>query len=144
MWFSLSEPRPGQYLQLILSSPRQRTQLINALRGHLAVFGLVASKGPVQLKVLQAALNGPDTDLPAPVRQMGRLYLQQIGQLTVVITRLADELEAATWTDDDLWRFCTVPGIGPVIAGAIAAFRVDDVRSRRANAQTPTRDPVAD
>ena len=32
---------------------RQRTQLINALRGHLAEFGLVAPKGPVHLKLLQ-------------------------------------------------------------------------------------------
>ena len=104
---------------------RQRTQLINALRGHLAEFGLVAPKGPVHLKVLQARLNGSEIDLPAPVRQMARLYLQQIGQLTEVITRLADELEAATSTDDELRRLCTVPGIGPVTAGAIAAFAPD-------------------
>jgi transposase len=32
---------------------RQRTQLINALRGHLAEFGLVAPKGPANLKVLE-------------------------------------------------------------------------------------------
>ena len=104
---------------------RQRTQLINALRGHLAEFGLVAPKGPVHLKLLQAALSGPQVDLPKTVREMGRLYLQQIGQLTEVITRLANELEAATKTDDELRRLCTVPGIGPVTAGAIAAFAPD-------------------
>jgi len=104
---------------------RQRTQLINALRGHLAEFGLVAPKGPVYLKLLQAALNGPQVDLPTTVREMGQLYLQQIGRLTEVITRLADELEAATRTDDELRRLCTVPGIGPVTAGAIAAFAPD-------------------
>ena len=104
---------------------RQRTQLINALRGHLAEFGLVAPKGPVHLKLLQAALSGPRVDLPTTVREMGQLYLQQIGQLTEVITRLADELEAATRTDDELRRLCTVPGIGPVTAGAIAAFSPD-------------------
>ena len=37
---------------------RQRTQLINALRGHLAEFGLVAPKGPASLKLLERAL-GP-------------------------------------------------------------------------------------
>lgn len=103
----------------------QRTQLINALRGHLAEFGLVAPKGPVHLKLLQAALNGPQVDLPTTVREMGQLYLQQIGDLTKVITRLADELEVATRTDDELRRLCTVPGIGPVTAGAIAAFAPD-------------------
>lgn len=104
---------------------RQRTQLINALRGHLAEFGLVAPKGPVHLKLLQAALNGLQVDLPTTVREMGKLYVQQIGDLTKVITRLADELEVATKTDDELRRFCTVPGIGPVTAGAIAAFAPD-------------------
>lgn len=103
----------------------QRTQLINALRGHLAEFGLVAPKGPVHLKLLQATLNGPQVDLPTTVREMGQLYLQQIGDLTKVITRLADELEVATRTDDELRRLCTVPGIGPVTAGAIAAFAPD-------------------
>lgn len=35
---------------------RPHTQLINALLGHLADFGLVAPKGPASLKVLEAAL----------------------------------------------------------------------------------------
>lgn len=104
---------------------RQRTQLINALRGHLAEFGLVAPKGPVHIKLLQSALAGSDVDLPTPVREMGQLYLQQIEQLTGIIARLANELEAATKTDCELRRLCTVPGIGPVTAGAIAAFAPD-------------------
>ncbi len=104
---------------------RQRTQLINALRGHLAEFGVVAPKGPIHLKHLQTALKGSEVDLPELVREMGRIYLQQIDQLTEIITRLANELEAATKTDCELRRLCTVPGIGPVTAGAIAAFAPD-------------------
>ena len=56
---------------------------------------------------------------------MGQRYLQQIDQLTGIITRLANELEAATKTDCELQRLCTVLGIGPVTAGAIAAFAPD-------------------
>lgn len=104
---------------------RQRTQLINALRGHLAEFGLVAPKGPASLKILEQALAQPDVDLPAPVREMGVLYLDQISRLTELIEQLADELERASKTDDELRRLCTVPGIGPVTAGAIAAFAPD-------------------
>jgi transposase len=104
---------------------RQRTQLINALRGHLAEFGLVAPKGPIHLKLLHTALKGSEVDLPAPVREMGQIYVQQIEQLTEIIARLASELEAATKTDCELRRLCTVPGIGPVTAGAIAAFAPD-------------------
>lgn len=39
---------------------RQRTQLINALRGHPAEFGLVAPKGPIHLKLLHTALKGSE------------------------------------------------------------------------------------
>src|SRR6056297_2736806 len=104
---------------------RQRTQLINALRGHLAEFGLVAPKGPASLKVLETALVDETSALPAAVREMGTIYLQQIERLTDVIEQLAGELEAASKTDVQLRRLCIIPGIGPVTAGAIAAFAPD-------------------
>ena len=104
---------------------RQRTQLINALRGHLAEFGLVAPKGPASLKVLENALEDQASDLPDPVREMGTIYVEQITKLTEVIGRLAEELETASKTDTQLRRLCTIPGIGPVSAGAVAAFAPD-------------------
>jgi len=104
---------------------RQRTQLINALRGHLAEFGLVAPKGPASLKVLENALEDQASDVPGHVRGMGAIYVEQIARLTEVIGRLAEELEAASRTDTQLRRLCTIPGIGPVTAGAVAAFAPD-------------------
>ena len=104
---------------------RQRTQLINALRGHLAEFVRVAPKGPANLKVLENALDDEATDLPSPVREMGTIYLDQIARLTEVIEQLADEREAASKTDAQLRRLCTIPGIGPVTAGAVSAFAPD-------------------
>jgi transposase len=118
--------RPGRWLfrthQCLV---RQRTQLINALRGHLAEFGLVAPKGPASLKLLENALADEAVRLPDPVRQMGATYLAQTANLTEVIERLAAELEEATKTDEELRRLCTIPGIGPVTAGAVAAFAPD-------------------
>src|SRR6056297_119317 len=104
---------------------RQRTQLINALRGHLVEFGLVAPKGPASLKLLENALEDETGELPDPVREMGTIYVEQIARLTEVIERLVDELEAASKTDEELRRLCTIPGIGPVTAGAVAAFAPD-------------------
>lgn len=104
---------------------RQCTQLINALRGHLAELGLVAPKGPASLKVLETALADETSALLSAVWEMGAIYLDQIARLTDVIERLADELEAATKTDIQLRRRCTIPGIGPVTAGAVAAFAPD-------------------
>lgn len=104
---------------------RQRTQLINSLRGHLAEFGLVAAKSPASLGVLESALADPITGIPDQVREMGVIYLAQIVRLTTVIERLANELATATKVDEELRRLCTVPGIGPVTAGAVAAFAPD-------------------
>jgi len=104
---------------------RQRTQLINALRGHLAEFGLVAPKGPASLKLLENSLADENTDLPEPVRHMGSIYVEQIARLTEVINQLADELQNSSKTDEQLRRLCTIPGIGPVTAGAVAAFAPD-------------------
>ena len=42
----------------------QRTQMINALRGHLAEHGLVATRGPAHAKRLAAALTDEDMALP--------------------------------------------------------------------------------
>jgi transposase len=95
------------------------------LRGHLAAFGLMASKGPANLKMLESALADETSDLPGPVREMGAIYLEQIARLAEVIERLADELKAASKTDAQLRRLCTIPGIGPVTAGAVAAFAPD-------------------
>lgn len=56
---------------------------------------------------------------------MGTIYLDQIARLTEIVERLADDLEAASRTDEELRRMCTIPGIGPVTAGAVAAFAPD-------------------
>jgi transposase len=56
---------------------------------------------------------------------MAALYLDQICRLTELIEQMADELDRASKTDEELRRLCTVPGIGPVTAGAIAAFAPD-------------------
>lgn len=104
---------------------RQRTQLINALRGHLAEFGVVAPKGPANLSLLENALEDEASDLSDTVRDMGGIYLDQIARLSEVIDRLAAELEAASKTDTELRRLCPMPGIGPVTAGAVAAFAPD-------------------
>jgi transposase len=54
---------------------RQRTQLINALRGHLAGFGIVAPKGPANLAVLEEALAEETGDMLAAARAMRTIYI---------------------------------------------------------------------
>ena len=104
---------------------RQRTQLINALRGHLAEFGLVVAKGPGNLKTLASMMGDATVDLPETAREIVRLYLDQIGLLTRKIDDLTLRLRTATRENEEMRRLCTVPGVGPVTAGAVLAFAPD-------------------
>ena len=103
----------------------QRTQLINALRGHLAEFGLVVAQGPANLKSVVCMIDDSAIDLPDAVRDVARLYLDQIALLTNKIEELHSKLVHSTKVDDAMRRLCTVPGVGPVTAGAIMAFAPD-------------------
>src|SRR5207344_3677450 len=49
---------------------RQRTMLINALRGHLAEFGVVAARGPGGVNAAIAALHEAQDGLPQLARQV--------------------------------------------------------------------------
>ncbi len=49
---------------------RQRTQLINALRGHLAEHGVVAPQGPANVKGLAEAIESETTSLPLLVVEL--------------------------------------------------------------------------
>jgi transposase len=101
---------------------RQRTQTINALRGHLAEFGLVAARGPAHLKTLQGAVENPEAALPEAVRGLAKLYLEQIAALSTRIAELEKQLRAAAAEDATARRLMTMPGVGPVTAMAVAVF----------------------
>ncbi|MCV3768983.1 IS110 family transposase [Rhizobium sp. TRM95796] len=104
---------------------RQRTQLINALRGHLAEFGIVVAQGPANLGAVPGILADEAADLPDSVRVIGQLYLDQIELLSEKIDELSLKLRETTKSNEDMRRLCTVPGVGPVTAGAILTFAPD-------------------
>jgi transposase len=66
----------------------QRTQLINALLGHLAECGVIAAQGPVGLKNIASLIEGTEADLPEAVKDIVGLYLSQIDALTTKINEL--------------------------------------------------------
>ena len=67
---------------------RQRAQTINALRGHLAEFGVVAPQGPAHVGWLGSAHEDPALGLPETVRELGGLLLEQIAGLNSKIAGL--------------------------------------------------------
>ncbi len=101
---------------------RQRTQTINALRGHLAEYGVVAPKGRARIWQLAAVLEDGDCGLPEAVVELGRLLFGRIEELDEKIDGLDRELLAGSREDAETARLMTIPGVGPVTAMAIQAF----------------------
>jgi transposase len=102
---------------------RQRTQTINALRGHLAEYGWVAPKGPshvARLGDLLAAELG--ASLPGEARAMFQMMLDMIEGFNAKIADLDKEIARRSREDVVARRLMTIPGIGPIAATAIAAL----------------------
>jgi hypothetical protein len=51
---------------------------MNALRGHLAEFGLVFPQGPTHFKQATTLLEDGTIEIPDTVREIAKLYLDQI------------------------------------------------------------------
>jgi transposase len=108
---------------------KQRTMLINALRGHAAEFGVTAAKGPNQvLELLRRLASGEG--VPALAREMVGVLA---GQLEAVNAKLkAIEARLMAWHRQDQTSQClaTIPGIGP-IGGMSFALKVADPKGFR-------------
>ncbi|HJU31556.1 MAG TPA: IS110 family transposase [Hyphomicrobiaceae bacterium] len=109
----------------------QRTQLINALRGHLAEYGIVEASGLAFLPKLKAALTDPETELPPLVRSIGQLYLEQIDACSEQVATLEKTLRKVAAAEETTVRLQTMPGIGPIGATAIKAFAPEMTGFRR-------------
>jgi transposase len=102
---------------------RQRTQLINAIRGHLTEYGWIAPKGPSHVTMLADLLEEEMArSLPEAARPMIRLMLDLLVGLNGKITDLDQEIARRARADEVSRRLMTVPGIGPISATAIAAL----------------------
>jgi transposase len=101
---------------------RQRTQTINALRGHFAEFGVIAPRGPAHVERLAEAVEDADSGLPEPVRELGALMLVQVADLDEKIAELDSDLRQQAREDAQAARLLTIPGIGTLGAMAIQAF----------------------
>lgn len=100
---------------------RQRTMLINALRGHLAEYGIVTGLGAAGVVASLKALHEEQDRFPAHARSALHGIAAQLRALASEIERL--EAQILDWhrNDETSRRLATIPGIGPITASAIAA-----------------------
>jgi transposase len=99
----------------------QRTQTINALRGHLAEYGVIAPKGAHNVDQLAKALEDPDATLPLAVIDLGKELLDHLEVLDERVAALSKRVKEVARTDETARRLMTIPGIGPICAAAMAA-----------------------
>lgn len=101
---------------------RQRTQLVNAMRGHAAEFGVIAAKGITQVEPLLQKI--AEASMPQAAKetlaQLGRVIAQLDVQLAEIAKRLTARHKANTLSQ----RLAAIPGVGPLTAFTMAA-RVD-------------------
>jgi transposase len=101
---------------------RQRTSLINAIRAHLAEFGIVAGVGRNGVKALLATIaNGGDARLPSVARDCLMALAAQLDLVDRQI-RAADRQVLAWHRQNEVSRRLeAIPGVGPLVATALVA-----------------------
>jgi transposase len=112
---------------------RQRTMLINALRGHLAEFGMVVAVGAGKVRELIAIVADPDDGRVPPLARAALGHL--VEHLRSIEDKLAElERDLLAWHRANAvsQRLATVPGIGPITATAITATVGDPAYFRSA------------
>ena len=105
---------------------RQRTMLVNAIRAHMAEFGVIARVGLPQVKELLAVIADPNDDrIPLPARTCLEGLARQLLSLECEITTTEQRIHAWHRVNQVSQRLATIPGIGPLTASALAASIAD-------------------
>jgi len=124
---------PEQQAALMLHRTRemlvgQRTQLINAVRAHLAELGIVAALGWNAFNGLVEVLkDGSRIEVPELARTALNLLIDQVHALGLQIKALDKQILAWHNKSEESRRLATIPGVGPHTASAIVAT-VGDVK----------------
>ena len=101
---------------------RQRTQLINALRAHMAELGIVAAQGREGVKELPKIIaTEQDARLPVDAQYQPRRAGGGLQALQTMIRSIERRIIAQHRSDEASKRLRSIPGIGIVGATAIAA-----------------------
>jgi transposase len=105
---------------------KQRTQLINMMRGLLAEFGIDIPDGLERALVMaRQVVDGAALGVPAEAGRIVLMLSQQALSTHAQLREIDRALASLHRTDDMARRLATIPGIGPVGATALAASVTD-------------------
>ena len=96
---------------------KQRTMLVNAIRGHAAEFGVIGAKGPATIAALLQRI-AEEAQLPALARDMLASLAGQLAAAEMRLATIEAKLVARYKADPRSRLLATIPGVGPV--GAVS------------------------
>jgi len=105
---------------------RQRIQLANAIRGHMAEFGLVAPIGREGLQTLIIMIvETGDERVPEEARTCLELLASQLRLVNEQILETDRRIRTSARSTDVGRRLMEIPGVGPLLASALVASVAD-------------------
>lgn len=101
---------------------RQRTMLSNAIRGHLAEFGIISAKGRNgTVELLEVIANQEDDRIPAVARFSLEVLARQYAATAAEIGVIEKRIHAWHRSCEESRRLEEIPGVGPIVATALVA-----------------------
>src|SRR5271154_2251247 len=101
---------------------RQRTMLSNAIRGHLAEFGIISAKGRNgTVELLEVIANQEDDRIPSSARVIIDVLARQYSAVGAEIASIDKIILAWHRSCEASRRLEEIPGIGPIVATALVA-----------------------
>jgi transposase len=101
---------------------KQRTMLINGLRGLMAEFGIVVGEGTRHVGELEAILADPEQRIPAPLHEGLVRMAQSLRGLERQIEGIDQQIVAWGRGNETCRHLITAPGYGPILSSAMAAM----------------------
>ena len=112
----------------------QRTRLTNAIRAHLAEYGLVAPAGREGFETLLLRLEAGALAIPRPLVIALQAMAGPLTPLKAAIGAVEKQIRAWHAADRQSRNLATAPGFGPLVASAVAASLTDPAAFRSARA----------
>ncbi|QEL27060.1 IS110 family transposase (plasmid) [Bosea sp. F3-2] len=108
-----------------LTLMRQRIQLSNTIRGHMAEFGLVAPIGREGLQKLIRLVEERDPRVPDEARVCLEFLVAQLQLVNLQILETDRRIRTSARSTEVGRRLMSIPGVGPLLASALVATVAD-------------------